>query len=868
MTPEQWQQIENLVLSALDLEPAQREDFLRRECGANRDLRAEVESLLAVHRDAEDFIKSPAVAYAVGFLPPEEIVESMTGHHLGPYKILRELGHGGMGVVYLAAREDDHFRQRVAIKLIKRGLDTDDILRRFRNERQILASLNHSNIARLHDGGTADDGRPYFVMEYVEGLPLLQYSRDQSLSTHQRLRLFQRICGAVQHAHQNLIIHRDLKPSNILVTDEGDVKLLDFGVAKLLEADLSTGGRDHTHAAQRVMTPEYASPEQIRGGHVTTATDVYSLGVLLYELLTGARPYRLKDTTPEELSRAICEEEPERPSSAVSGQLSMVSGKRDLHGQLTTGNGQITNRQPAIGKRQLKGDLDNIVLMALRKDPQRRYESAAAFAGDIQRHLDGLPVIARKDTFKYRASKYVRRNRLAVAAAAIILFSLLGGIVTTAWQARAAARQAAAAQREKIKAESINIVLEQMLNYSNPVFNSPGNKGRETTMTDMLDETAKRLEGAEFANQPEVKAELERIISSSYYGQGRYDLGREHLREYVLLARALYGENHPKALTASADWAALLFNKGEMTEAEGLYRKVIPPMRFEQQRGNIKTAFLMDALTNFAYLRRTQGDSREAEGLFREALALAPQVPAELRYSLGVTRSTLASTLADQGKFDEAVQTARAAVAEIRQRADRGADLGFSLTVLGGFLADQEEFVEADASLVEGETILRRLLQPSHLWLGDNLRNQAISLYRQNKFAEAQGRIAETRKIYLEGFGTHYDHYPTVLIIQGLILNKTGRMKDGETLLREALKLRSESLPKEHYWVAIAAGALGECLTTQKRFGEAEPLLVESYTRLNSRLGQRDPHIKESLRRLVTLYDAWGKPAEAGKYRP
>jgi tetratricopeptide (TPR) repeat protein len=251
-----------------------------------------------------------------------------------------------------------------------------------------------------------------------------------------------------------------------------------------------------------------------------------------------------------------------------------------------------------------------------------------------------------------------------------------------------------------------------------------------------------------------------------------------------------------------------------------------------------------------------------------ENWALSPQVPAEARYSLGVTRSTLASTLADQGRFDEAVQTAREAVAETRQRGnpDRP-DLGFSLTVLGGFLSDKGDFAAADAGLREAETIFRRLLQPSHLWLGDNLRNQAISFYRQSRFVEAQNKVGETLKIYFESFGVHYDNYPTALITKGLILNRTGNSKEGETILREAVRLRAESLPKDHFWVAVANGALGECLTTQKRYAEAEPLLVESYGVLNSRLGTRDPRTTEAIWRLTTLYDLWGKPAQAAQYR-
>jgi tetratricopeptide (TPR) repeat protein len=516
------------------------------------------------------------------------------------------------------------------------------------------------------------------------------------------------------------VIHRDLKPGNILVSEEGEVKLLDFGVAKLLNPELGGTGPTQTQAALRVMTPEYASPEQVRGQHVTTATDIYSLGVILYQLLTGARPYKLNDSSPEELSRVICESEPSKPSQVVSGQQSVVSGTADLHRQETAHNEQITNPKSKIQNlKSLRGDIDNIVLMALRKDPARRYRSVEQFSADIERHLKGLPVIARKDTFNYRATKFARRNRVGVAAAAIILLLLLGGIVATALQARAIARQAQMAQHERAKAESINAVLEQMLNYSNPVLNSSSRNGRETTMTEVLDEAARRLEGPEFANQPEVRAELERIIGISYYGQGRYALGAEHLQEYVVLEKGLYGENHPRTLAASVILAALLFERGEMVEAEKLFRQSLPLMRIAQQKGNIKAEVLLDALSSFGYLRRTQGDSREAEALFREALALRPQVPVEARYSLGITRSTLASTLADQGRFDEAVQTAREAVAETRQRGNPNRpDLGFSLTVLGGFLSDKGDFAAADAALLEAETIFRRLLQPSHLWLG------------------------------------------------------------------------------------------------------------------------------------------------------
>jgi eukaryotic-like serine/threonine-protein kinase len=863
-----WQKIEELFVAALEVAPAERTAWLDRQCEGDAALLREVGSLLAAEIESADFLHGSPLPKITSLLL-DETETSRAGQHIGPYKILDELGRGGMGVVYLAEREDDQFRQRVAIKLIKRGLDTEDILRRFRNERQILASLNHPNIGKLFDGGTTEDGLPFFVMEYIAGLPLLQYCDKHDLSTTERLQLFRHVCAAVQHAHQNLVIHRDLKPSNILVNEEGEVKLLDFGVAKLLNPELTDEGLTQTQAALRVMTPEYASPEQVRGQHVSTATDIYSLGVILYQLLTGLRPFKLKDTSPEELSRVICDSEPTKPSDALSSQGPAASDNWEAAGLRTPDTGRRRNQQFAIrNPKLLRGDIDNIILMALRKDPARRYKSVEQFSADIERHLKGLPVIARKDTFKYRAGKFVSRNRLAVAAAAVILCSLIGGIVTTAWQARVAARQARAAQQEKDKAESISAFLGQVLNSTNPVLKVSHDSSRERTITEVLDEAARRLESGEFDNQPEVKAELERIIANSYNGQGRHRLADQHEQEYVDLQSRLYGENDPRTLAASAYWAQLLFTRGELTEAENKFRQVLPLMRTEQQKGNLKAEVLQDALLNFAYVRRTQGDSREAESLFREVLAMSSQIPVGSLYPIAMTRSTLASTLADQGRFDEALQTAREAVREARQQGESDRpDFGFSLTVLGGFLTDKGDFAEADATLREGEAIFRRLLSPSHLWLGDNLRNQAICLYRQNKFAEAQSKVDETLKIYLESFGVQYDNYPTALITKGLILNKTGKSREGEMILREAVKLRTGSLPEEHFWIAVANGALGECLTTQKRYAEAEPLLVQSYDSLNWRLGKRDPRTNEALLRLLKLYDEWGRPAQAAQYR-
>ncbi|MGB8509212.1 MAG: protein kinase, partial [Pyrinomonadaceae bacterium] len=394
MTPERWKQVEELFESALARAPGDRSAFLADACSGDASLRQQVETLIHSFEQAGSFIEAPAMKRALEQTLVDDPALSMSGRRVGSYKLVREIGRGGMGSVYLAVRADDEFQKRVAIKLIKRGMDTDYIVRRFRNERQILASLDHTNIARLLDGGTTDDGLPYFVMEYVEGLPLHHYCDTQKLSVNERLRLFRKVCSAVHFAHQNLIIHRDLKPGNILVTADGTPKLLDFGIAKILNPEIAAHTLDPTTAALRMMTPEYASPEQARGESASVVSDVYTLGVLLYELLTDHRPYRLSNRAPHELARIICEEEPDRPSVVVN----LIEVFQPYGGEPVeiTPETVARNRSTAPDqlRRQLSGSLDNIVLKALRKEPQRRYQSVEQLSEDISRHLEGLPVSA------------------------------------------------------------------------------------------------------------------------------------------------------------------------------------------------------------------------------------------------------------------------------------------------------------------------------------------------------------------------------------------------------------------------------------------------------------------------------------------
>jgi serine/threonine protein kinase len=398
---------------------------------------------LAAHERTGGLIEAPVLARLGGFEP--EPIPRMEGRRIGSYQILREIGRGGMGAVYLASRVDDVFRKQVAIKILPASLGSAEVIRRFRQEREILASLDHPNITRLIDGGSTDEGLPYFVMEYVEGQPIDQYCDQRKLSVSDRLRLFGNVCAAVQYAHQNLIVHRDLKPRNILVTSDGTAKLLDFGIAKLLRADSDQNSVavTETRSGIRVMTPEYASPEQVKGEPITTASDTYSLGVVLYELLTRRRPYRIGSHILHEVVRAICEEEPTRPSTAISQAMERSATGAGTADSLTPERiGEVCEGNTARLKRRLKGDLDNILLKSLRKEPNRRYSSVEQFSEDIRRHLEGLPVGARKDTFSYRAGKFLRRNKWPVAAVALLALSLVTGIASLYWQASMARAQA------------------------------------------------------------------------------------------------------------------------------------------------------------------------------------------------------------------------------------------------------------------------------------------------------------------------------------------------------------------------------------------------------------------------------------------
>ena len=627
MNGERWHRVKVLLEEAIALDAAERSSFLDRASCGDSELRSEVASLLSSHEQAGTGFLKTAVLDLKQSMP----ANNRAGRRIGVYQIVEEIGHGGMGEVYRACRADGQYTKEVAVKLVRGGFDSAFVQERFRNERQILASLDHPNIGRLLDGGTTDDGVPYLVMELIEGTRIDSYCDEQKLSISQRLQLFRYVCSAVQYAHQRLVIHRDIKPSNILVTKEGAPKLLDFGIAKILDPALGAGSET---TMARPMTPEYASPEQIRGEPITTASDVYSLGVVLYQLLTGRSPYPGETRSSHDLARAVCETDPGRPSTAVVKPQTVRSSEEIEH-IAPEKFSSPREASPAKLQRRLAGDLDNIVLMALRKEPQRRYTSVEHFGEDIRRHLEALPVTATKGSWRYRAGKFVTRNKVSVTATAVVMLALVAGIAATVREARVARRQAEIASAERVRAE-------KRFNDVRKLANS---------LIFEIHDSIQDLPGATPSRKLLLDRAVEYLDKLSQDSSGDWDLQRELAWGYQRLS------------TVQGDTSQS--NLGQISAAEVSFRKSIG--LFEAvAKANPRN--LTDQLNlAMAYRRRAFTDIYERSGRQEIAQALAITEPlmqtdaakVEVRSERGLELQILASIQDATGDRLIAVDTFR-----------------------------------------------------------------------------------------------------------------------------------------------------------------------------------------------------------------
>lgn len=842
ISPQRWNEIESILDEALEVAPEEQISVVDRLCADDEDLRASVLSLLRAGEKVSDFLEEPErkkFEHALIELAAREVEEDdeetdpNINRTVGPYRLIRRLGRGGMGQVYLGVRADDTFDKFVAIKLIRRGMDTEEILQRFRTERRILASLVHPNIARLLDGGATEDGLSYFVMDFVDGKTITEFADEHRLSVKDRLDLFQKVCSAVHYAHQNLIVHRDLKPSNILVTTNGEVKLLDFGIAKFLRPEEEDFTVPITRPEVRIMTPEYASPEQARGDVITTASDVYQLGILLYELLTGGRPYHFATERKAEIEKIICETEPERPSTAIT----RLSTDEDAELDVSEMRGTPIERL----RKQLSGDLDRIVLMALRKDADRRYQSADQFLEDIQRYLTGLPVHAQSDTWVYRLDKFVRRHKIGVASSTVVALLLVAVSFLALRSAITTARQNTEIQIALEKKNQVTDLMIGIFEVSDPEIS----RGQDVTARELLDRSAERIE-RELADQPDVQAAMLHAIGTVYLKIGLSAEAKPMLERALEMQREIYRDQDSDELAQTVyDLATWYEEQGEEEISEELHLESLAMRRRLYEAPNAAIAQSMHEL-GVVYYELT-GDNDEAERLWSAALDMRLTLEGPESRDISETMVNLAVVLQDKGDFDGAEDNYRTGLA--MQRKLLGDDHPFVATTLynlGSLLFDRGSFAEAKLYVRESLDLRTTLYGQEHRLVANGMNMLGQILYRTDNLVEAEFLLRRALALHQVNYGQVHPRVGRDMQILARVLAKGGNEDEASELFGSALFVFGEFFPNGHWLLAETQVDLAKLRLEQNRLADAEEILRSSITLYTDLYGAESDDVIET----------------------
>lgn len=878
-----WARLQEVFQTALERAPEARAAYLQQLSVTDPGLHGEVVSLLDAHEDPGPIAR---------LLP--ETPATLQWDRIGPYRILAPLGEGGMATVFLAEREGPDYTQLVALKISRTSGADARLADRLRGERRILAGLEHPNIARLVDGGATSAGQPFCAMEFVDGPNLLDYADRQRLTVAQRLELFLEVCEAVHYAHQQLVVHRDLKPSNILVSPEGRAKLLDFGIAKLLDAAQEVDPALAPHTAAW-FTPAYASPEQVRREPVTTLTDVYALGVVLYELLAGARPYDVDGRSPAEVERIIGERIPDPPSAAAGRAAPEVAQARRSSAERL--------------RRQIAGDLDTIVLKALAKEPARRYASVEQLAEDVRRYLHGRPVLARPDRFGYRAGKFVRRHRTAVAAAALAALSLIGGITAVAWQGARARRERDRAARALVETRQALSQSEDVTEFLLGLFRSSDPSVTSANLAaarELLRHGVTQADG--LAGQPAVQARMLDALGEIYANLGEYDEARRLLERALQLRRATLGEQHVDVAQSLNHLGTLARRLADYTAAESLY---LSALAIERRALGDSDLAVARTLSNLGFLMPYVARLAEGEAYYRSALAITrrakPAGDPDVAYAVG----RLSETLARRGKRAEAENLLREVVAARRRMALQ------QDPTLAGTLLSLADLIAADSGRVrEAESLYREALAIQRRTFGD--RSPVLShaldglsdvMVMRGAFAEAERLEREVLAIRQEALGPEHPGVAEAVGHLGAVMERQGRYREALTLRRRALALWRRSLGPEHPVVAGAITDIAVVLMDLHEYDEAEqafrastamrlrtsppnhPLLAYTLRRhaelrikladyagaaallgraldiLRRQLPPEHPDVRAVNQTMAALYEAWGRPEDARRYR-
>lgn len=873
--------LESILEQALILPPEERMAFVQRNCGNNAELLRQVAGELATRVHAWwDWNLDAEATDEKEFKPSYESI--------GPYRIVSVIGEGGMGQVLLAERADEQFKQRVAIKLLRRGTSSHQLQTRLKLERQILATLEHPYIAKLLDGGTTPEGTPYIVMEYVDGVPINIYCDHHRLTIEQRLRLFQKVCSAVQCAHQHLIVHRDLKPSNILVTTDGTPKLLDFGIAKLLDAHTFTQTVAMTHMDYRLMTPDHASPEQVRGEPITTASDIYVLGVLLYGLLTGRRPFEIKQTRLAELERAICDS----PAIPMDMGLYEVINKRDQ--DIVQRLCEERSTTAAKLRRDLRGDLSAIVMTALRKEPDRRYSSVEQFSADIERYLCNQPVIARKDTWFYRTKKLVQRNAAASLLSTVVATSLVAFAITTSVQSRKI-------ERAHVRAEQVSQFMIDLFQQADPGHS----RGNEIKVREMLDIGAQRILNG-LADQPDIRASLLKVIGDVYRGLGDYSeaerlldmslqlriltSGKDHpevveieqllgdtlikkgnfsaaepvLQSSLTLAHHLYDKDSVEVAKSIQELANLREKQQRMQEALSLYQEALADFSRHGAVANVQTANL---LTDFANFYLLQGDYTEAEPLLKRALELSHQAYGTDHPVVAMQMQNLAVTMEQEGKLQEAAPLFSKSLTLYNKifGPEHPETIEASINY-GKFLRKNHQLDKAEAVLRTAIPLQEKVRGVKHPYVGYSHQNLALVLLDEHHPQEAEQELRRSLDIYKSSLPANHVYAGVAHLYLGISLLELTQYAEARKEFQIAAPILKTSMPGDNQLSSLADAGTGATLIAQHQYAAGKSLLLDNYKTVLKARGEKDPTVLELKKWIERLFREENKPDGAAAY--
>lgn len=848
-----WKRIERVFYEAIEHDVSEWPALLDEACGDDPELRREVEALLAHSTRTGhlfDFVDTPR-ALAEDLLA-RSAMPIVSGRSVGPYRLEREIGSGGMGRVFLAERED--LPKRVALKLVREPLASPDRSHRFRLEQRVLAGLEHPHIAQLLDAGVTEDGSPWFAMEYVDGESISTFCDHMRQTVEQRLRLFLDVCSAVRYAHANLVVHRDIKPSNVMVTRDGRPKLLDFGVAKLLD---STGADELTRTGLRVFTPAYAAPEQLTGGRISTATDVYQLGGLLYELLVGRPPLDLAGKSPGEAERIVREQEPIAPSAAITREatVSKPDGSVEPLPPAEIGTNRSTTAERL--RRGLEGDIDNVVLKALEKEAERRYGSVDALASDIERFLEGRPVLARASTAAYRGKKFLLRHKAAAGIALLVV----GYAVTATLSAMGIARERDRAEREAATAMRVSDFLLDVFTRADPTDTVPG----EATALELVNRGAAQVND-ELSGQPEIQAAMQEVLGNVYHEFGRDEEAEPLLRAALATRLDLFGAGSPEVASAQHYLAQVLWSKGDLEGADTLNQQALDVRRRLLDEGDEK---LWETLNNLGTVRQFQGRLEEADQMIADVVRMVQSSHPDGHALLGGYLSNLANVRSARGDYAGAQAMMQKALENDRRffpadhpyialRFDNLAYMAFRAEAFDDALEQAEEALAmywrvydaphpdmpyamatiADASLALGDTaradsmhlaalaMRQSLLGPDHPDLYVSYRDLGRYLLRTDRAAEAEAYFQEALRLARETRGEEHESYATALWNLGRVREQLDDPERAEALMRQAHAIHVEALGEDHPVVADEREHLIEFLRQSGRFEEAEALMA------------------------------------------